>query len=220
MDVKRILDESGRYLFLNRQGLVEAFPIIHVETSYIFFTSAKELEKNYDSGYFLASGGAGIVQFEKPVLESLDKNAQNQIKQKIHRVNIEPLDFIITNRRLSLRHELPQYMPILFYVYGEVMSAQLVNISEGGLRMSVTSALQKNTRCHFEIRLPTEEQQILFRTDGIVVYAENTSENKYQTHVGISFVTPDFTQPADEEKYKQSKEKLKNYILYKEGHAI
>ncbi len=215
MDLKSLLDPKTRYIFLTQGEFTHAFPVVHVKEDLLYFSSKKPLPANIDSGHFLAQGNAGIVQFSKPEVMSLQETSKHNLDLILHVIDFSNLDYSITNRRISMRYEFKEFIPITFHVYGEVMTAQLINISEGGLRIRATTPLKNNIVCHFKISLPNDEEKLSFETDGIVVYSEH--EKQHDNYMaGISFVVPDFKTDVDKEKYLESKETLRRFVFDKE----
>jgi len=220
MDLKQILDPNARHVFFTSGSLSYVYPIVHVDQNYLYFSSEKPLPENFDSGHFLAQDGAGIVQFAKPEIDALKKEVQasKNITQYLYRLDFDAMDFSITNRRQSMRYEFTDFVPISFNVFGENISAQLINISEGGLRMCVDTPLKKNVLCQLEIKIPSRTNEIYFKTNGIITYADHEEGTK-KIFVGISFVSPEFNSNDEKDNYLETKMKLRKFISEKE-HTI
>lgn len=211
MDLKTLIDEKARYLFVTIGELTEALPLIHVDQNYLYFTSTKPLTSGIQSGYFVAKDQAGIVTFDNPDLESLKDHLPSHPDVFVHRLNFDNTNYQITNRRRTVRYQFKDYVPITFSVFGETIAAQILNISEGGLRMALDTPLKKNVRCHFQINIPDSQNAIHFNTDGLIMYSDS-SEGEHQHIAGISFVAPEFNSDQDQEKYIQAKTQLKKYV--------
>jgi len=218
MDLKQLLDPKARHIFLSAANLAYVYPIVHIKENYLYFSSDKPIPQSFDRGHFLAQDAAGIVQFSNPSVESTKKDRQNTLGLILHRINFDTLDYTITNRRQSMRYELNEFIPISFNVFGENIPAQLINISDSGLRMRVDTLLKTNILCQFHIKLPTQENEIQINTNGLVIYAD-CEEGSKNIMVGISFVTPDFKTDEDKQKYLKSKDNLTRFIAQKE-HSI
>jgi hypothetical protein len=215
MDLKNILDPQTRYIFFSEGELTHAYPIIHVKDNQLFFTAEQALSDKIDGGHFLAQGEAGIVRFEKPQCLLVTTNPKENIELFLYALDFSKLDYSLTNRRASMRYEFKEFIPISFLVYGELMTAQLINISEGGLRLRVNTPLNKNVVCRFSIKLPLEDEDFYFETDGIVVYSD-TEQQKNNYVTGISFVISETTSEEDKEKHIFSKEAIRRFVLEKE----
>lgn len=212
MELAQLLDPKARFIFLVSDGLTNAFPIVHVAGNQLYFTSTERLPEHHESGYFPALDGEGIVQFGKPCIDSADLSRLH-IARPVHRIDFSPLDFTITNRRLHLRHEFKRVVPIVFQIFGETLNARLVNISAGGLRMCVSTPIQKNIRCHFEIRLRSRAEEAIFKTDGLVVYADPDDYDAGKpVMVGVSFVTPEGMDDSARAAYKESWQRLEKTV--------
>lgn len=216
MDIKEILDPRARHVFFALDDLNYAYPIVHVENDSLYFTADTEIENpNFDKGHFLAPQNAGIVLFAKPIIKKLPTrpDAQGGL-QKVYRMMLSSEDYEITNRRQHTRHEFKNFIPMNFSIFGETISAQLINISEGGLKMCVDTPLKKNILCRLEINLPRlsqDEDPVLFTTNGLIVYSENeTTSGKY--FVGINFITPDFVSIDQKQDYLNAKKTLAKFI--------
>src|SRR3989339_1988135 len=200
MDLKKILDPNTRYIFLTTNEINHAFPVVHVKDNLIFFSNEKEITEDYQSGHFLAQGDEGIVLFTNPVVIPLKDVTKEEYGAFLYVINFDNTDYSITNRRLSARYEFKEFLPVSFQVYGDMMTAQLINISAGGLRLRVNTCLHRNVFCHFKITLPIQGKNVCFETDGIVVYSEpEKSHNNFLT--GISFVAPDFANKSEHQRY-------------------
>jgi hypothetical protein len=209
MELYRLLDPAARFIFLLVDGLTHAFPIVNVTGNHLYFTSKEELPERFESGYFLAPQDSGIVQFNHPAVESVRNLARLKLNAPLHRIDFTTLDFSVTNRRLYQRHALKGVIPMVFQVFGETLNARLVNISAGGLRMSVDNPIKKNIRCHFEIKLRQAGEDILFKTDGLIVYADpEDNAGEIPVMVGVSFVTPENLSDTERQKYKESWQRL------------
>lgn len=211
MDVKTLIDEKTRFLFGTQNQITQAFPIIHVDQNFLYFTSTQALPQGLESGYMVAKDQAGIVTFDKPALQSLKDHLPSHPDVYVHRLDFDKINYSITNRRRAVRYEFKDYVPITFSVFGETIAAQILNISEGGLRMALDTPLKKNVRCHLQIRIPDSGHAIDFKTDGLVMYSD-TTEGTHQHVAGISFVAPDFEGEGDEASYVQAQSQLKAYV--------
>lgn len=211
MNVKDIIDPNARHLFLTKSSLNYAFPIVHVQGQWLYFSSPKPISSAFDSGYFLAREQQGIVQLNNPVIESVKK----KMELLLHRLDLNDTSHTLVNRRQSMRYAFKGFVPISFSVFGEAMAAQLVNVSEGGLRMSIDTPLKKNMLCHLKIRIPAPKKNIHFSTDGMVIYADR-EEGSNKFTAGISFITPEFSGDKEKQSYLTAKTALKGFIDEKE----
>ncbi|MBF0104773.1 MAG: PilZ domain-containing protein [Deltaproteobacteria bacterium] len=211
MDLKQILDPQARYVFLLRDAASFAFPIVHVEQNFLYFSSQKEFARPFDEGYFVAQDTEGIVRFTNPHIESLKNNPQQALGLLLHRIDFEKTAYAISNRRQNVRYVFKDFIPISFNVFGESMMAQLVNISEGGLRMCIDTPIKTNVLCHLEVRLPIDGTTVTLNTNGLVVYA-GRDEDSSKNMVGICFITPEFVSAKEKKRYFEAKEVLKKFI--------
>ncbi|MBU0506401.1 MAG: PilZ domain-containing protein [bacterium] len=216
MDLKNILDPKTRYIFFTEGDLTHAYPIIHVKANQLFFTAKEPLPEKIDGGHFLAQGEAGIVQFDAPTCLLITTNPKENMELYLYVIDFSSLDYSLTNRRASMRYEFKEFIPISFQVYGELMTAQLINISEGGLRLRLSTPLNKNVVCRFSIKLPLENEDFHFETDGIVVYSDTEQQQQNNYITGISFVVPEATSGEDKEKHIASKEAIRRFVFEKE----
>lgn len=216
MDIKEILDPRARHVFFALDNLTYAYPIVHVENDALYFTTDTEIENpNFDKGHFLAPQNAGIVLFAKPIVKKLPTRPDAEgAMQKVYRMMLSSEQYEISNRRQYTRHEFKNFIPMNFSIFGETIAAQLINISEGGLKMCVDTPLKKNILCRLEINLPRfskDEDPVPFTTNGLIVYSEQeTTSGKY--FVGISFVTPDFVSAHQKQDYLDAKKTLAKFI--------
>jgi len=216
MNLKTLIDPNTRFLFLKNGPASYAYPIVHVEGDYVYFSIKPPIPENFDNGYIVAANNAGILMFNNPNIETLNQNLQKNLNQKLFRINFNQLDYMITNRRMNLRLEFKDFIPISFNIFGETMAAQLINISESGLRMCVDTPLKKNIICQLHIKIPTKDGEIKFQTNGVIIYNES-EEQKKKYMIGLSFVTPDFHSKQQEEEYFKAKEYLRKFILNNES---
>ena len=87
----------------------------------------------------------------------------------------------------------------------------LVNISEGGLRMSVTSKIPANVIYHFSLDLPVSREPLHFETDGLVLYCE-PEERPERFMMGVTFVAPVFENVEDQKNYQKSRERVAFFL--------
>jgi len=211
MDLKTTMHPNARHVFFQKGDLSYAFTILHVDGSFIYFRSQSPIKESFESGHFLSFEDKGIVQFSEPQIDSLAEENCEKFGAHVHRLNLKDVDLSISNRRTTARFEFQNFIPFVFSVYGETISAQLVNISDGGLRMQVNTHLKKDVLCQLELNLPEEEGRLIFSTNAVVVYVEETGKNTYM--VGLSFVAPDFENDDEKQDYISAKEGLRSYIL-------
>lgn len=210
-DIKSLIDPTVRHVFLTGHDISYAFPIIGVDGPYIFFCSQRPLEEAFERGHFLATDNKGIVQFDNPVIDSLSEEKVTEHGAHIHRLDLSDVEIVASNRRDQARYVFDHFVPFTFSVFGESIPAQLVNISDGGLRMQVNVPVKKNIFCQLQLRLPFGNDRLSFLTNAIVVYVEKKSKLEYT--VGLNFVAPDFQSETEKQDYIEAKEKLRAYIL-------
>lgn len=215
MDIKSILDPKARHIFFAKDALTYAFPIVHVDDELLYFTSHQNIsQEKFDQGHFLAPENAGIVLFKNPITESVPSRITTDGTMQLFRLDFKNQKYEITNRRQTPRHEFRKFVPMNFNVFGEIMAAQLLNISEGGLKMCVETPLKKNILCHLEITLPRiqdDEPSKSFGTNGLIMYSDR-DENTGKYLIGISFVSPDFVSLEQKQKYINAKATLATFI--------
>jgi len=218
MDLKKILDPKARFIFFSQNLISYVCPIVHVDQNFLYFSSQKPLPDTFDEGHFLALDGAGIVQLTKPSIEALKEKIQKNLDSYLYRYDFDSSDYAISNRRQSVRFEFDNFIPISFKVFGENMTAQIINISEGGLRMRSDTPLKHNIICQLEIKIPTKDGIIKLKTNGVVMYADKEDGGK-EVMIGMSFATPEFANKDEEKDYFNAKEELRKFISQKE-HTI
>lgn len=210
MNVTQWLDPAARHVFLIHQGLTHAFIIAHAEESFLLFRSSHPLNIRPEAGYFLARDGAGIVQFYQPLFQSTSEDLFKRAGEYFHRIDFSKLDFEITNRRHHLRHTLPQRLPVSISLDDRTITGELINISEGGMRLAASEPVSHHTRCHFEFKIEPKLPQ--FRLDGMVVYSGlEDSDAGSETILGVSFVAGE-SQDQDGTLYKNRIQQLVEYI--------
>lgn len=190
MNIAQILDPGAKHVFLVKDGLTHAFAIAHVENDYLLFRSDAPLGFIPDEGYFAAREGSGIVRFQKMPLQSTNEELYKKMGAYFHRISLAQTDFQITNRRNHLRYELKSRIPLTISFDDKTITARMVNISEGGMRLETSAPISCNVICHFDFVL--EATLPVFRLDGVVVYSGKEEEGgKWHDVVGVSFVAND-----------------------------
>lgn len=204
---------QARHVFLRCDSLSYAFPIVHVEDHWLYFSSQQNLPGFFETGHFLAEDQKGIVRFDNPQIESLKEQTKKDLDLQLHRIDFGSTSYEVTNRRQAPRHNFKDFLPMSFNIFGESMAAQLVNISQGGLQMNVDTPLKTNILCHLELKLPQNEKNVLLKTNGMVVYCGKEAE-KSKYSVGLSFITPEFVSAENKAQYIESQKILENFIAH------
>ncbi|OVE81518.1 hypothetical protein BVY03_03560 [bacterium K02(2017)] len=215
MDLKNLIEPKARYVFFSDKDLNFAFPIVHVDQDFIYFTSKNPIELKFNEGYFLAQNNSGIVKFTNPEIQTLKKSDKQKNDLLLHRFDFTHIDHSISNRRNSVRFKFKEFIPLHFNIFGETMMGQLINISQGGLRMCIDTPIKTNILCNIEINLPMNGQHQNIKTNGMVVYAGREEDTK-KIMVGICFVTPELVSLNERGKYTDTQNVLKEYISYRD----
>ncbi len=187
--LKNLCEPLTRFVFLDDEGLTEACEIIGI-TDNRFLVRTKNIQGYLQKrrGYFSGRNGIGIVRFEG-LLEKVTSAAHEQ--SGVYWLSPDLKKCEVTNRRLFNRFQLKFVIPIYFKSDGELIKASLVNISEGGLRMTAERRLSSSVNYSLEVMLPCGSESIKLKTDGVVVYCEPETNPHYFV-TGVSFVAPKF----------------------------
>ncbi|MBX7148275.1 PilZ domain-containing protein [bacterium] len=200
-NLKEILDPKARYIFLDDQGLTEALMLTGIEDhSFLVVDPKSDINGKDRSGFFVAANGRGIVRFK----------ATGQ-KAGVYKLNADFSSFNIINRRESERIRVNVPIPIYLSCDGKRVEASLVNISEGGVRLVADEKLPLHAVYHFELSLPHKNGPVLFKTDGMVVYAE-PEEDPDTFMTGITFVAPAFKSDEEKNNYLAMRQDLVSYL--------
>ncbi|EKD42817.1 MAG: hypothetical protein ACD_73C00006G0001 [uncultured bacterium] len=197
-DLKDTADSLARYVFLDDEGLTEACEIIGIIDNRFLVRSLNHqtfLKKR--AGYFVGKEGMGIIRFSG-VMERVI-HIQNMNGNDVYWISPELKDCEVINRRLFNRFQMSYLVPLYFKKDANLIKASLVNLSEGGLRMTVTERLPPNIMHCFEMTLPCGNDSFKFVSDGLVVYCEPES-NPENFLTGVTFVAPLFE--SDEERFQ------------------
>lgn len=202
-NVSDILDPHSKYIFLDDEGMTEACLIRGVEGNLVLVEWG-ETEAKKRSGYFVASSGLGIIRFEAKRTKAVGK--KNMAGLLIDSKSLRQVD-----RREFHRHHFTYPLPIYLRCEGKFIKAFLINISEGGLRMTVNRKLPTQIVFNFELKLPRPDDPLDFKTDGLIVYCE-PEENPAQFMTGVSFIAPEFETEKERQNYLLARQALSRYI--------
>lgn len=213
--IKEILEPSSRYLFLDDEGMNQAFLINSVEkNTFVIMEQQRQLDSKERKGYFVAASGKGVVRFTGQLNPLPEKDSKIQAPLTLYKLEVNLKDLKLINRREFIRHELKTPIPISFNYEGRFIQATLVNISEGGLRMSVGEPLPTNLVFHFEINLPlASKKSFYFKTDGLIVYSD-PEEKPTRFMTGVSFIAPHFSNEEEKRTYVGQKEQLSYHVKH------
>ncbi|MDO8520473.1 MAG: PilZ domain-containing protein [Deltaproteobacteria bacterium] len=202
--VTSLLDPHSKYIFLDDEGMTEAFAIRGVEKNLVLIKK-EDCTAKKRSGYFVAESGRGVIRFEARLASLAGK------KGGICGLAVDPKTLKLTDRREFLRFEFPYPLPVYLRCEGKFIKAHLVNISEGGLRMSINRKLPTQIVFNFELKLPRPDEPLTFATDGLIVYCE-PEENPSHFMTGVSFIAPEFPTEKERLGYLKARENLARYI--------
>lgn len=202
-NLKEILDPHARHLFFDDQGLTEALQIAEVdEDSIVLQVSDKKPTKKKREGYFIASNGRGIVRF---------KGELEPISDAICRLKLNLSKLKLINRREFNRYEFKMPIPISLKCDEKFVKASLINVGEGGVRMSVGKRLPTQIAYQFEVSLPKGGGTFSFKTDGLIVYCE-PEEVPDRFMAGVTFIAPKFSNEKEKESYLKSRKDLATFL--------
>lgn len=207
--LKEILDPQARYVFIEDAGLTRALVLSRVEKDSLYLTARGRLPfsgRGSAEGYFTASDGKGVVLFSG-ALEQIPKAKTEKIWRL--KPNLKSLELV--NRRQFVRYALKAPLSIALECDAKPVRALLVNISEGGVRMSVSSKIPANVIYHFALDLPFSPEPLHFETDGLVLYCE-PEERPERFMTGVTFVAPVFEKVEDQKTYQKSRERLAYFL--------
>lgn len=207
--LKEILDPQARYIFIEDGGMTRALGLSRVEKDSLYLTARSRLpmaSRGTAEGYFTASDGKGVVLFSG-AMEAVPKAKSDRIWRL--KPNLKSLELV--NRRQFVRYGLKTPLSISLECDEKPIRALLVNISEGGLRMSVTSKIPANVIYHFALDLPFSPEPLHFETDGLVLYCE-PEERPERQMTGVTFVAPVFENVEDQKAYQKSRERLAYFL--------
>lgn len=210
-DLKEIIDPKARYLFLDDQGMTEAFLITSVEKQSII-VSYEGLPKPEQrrAGYFVAPSGQGIVRFTG-TLACLQQTS-SPLPLPLYRLTPDLAHLKLIDRREFIRKVLPHPVMILFNFESQYIQTKLINLSEGGLRLSANRPLPMNIISQFELKLPQPRKSPFeFKTDGLVVYSEPEEDPAFFM-IGVSFIAPKFLNEEEKKSYQEQRKQLSHYL--------
>lgn len=211
-NLKEILDPQARHIFLDDQSMTEAVVICGVEEGYfLVHNKHQSLSIGNRQGYFVASNGRGIVRFEGDCQVFAQKEVKD-VPFNIYKISINLNELKIINRREFIRYEFRYPLPILFRHDDQLVEATLINISEGGLRMTVSKKLPTQVVYQFEINLPKEPGIFHFSTDGLVAYCE-PEDHPNSFMAGVSFVAPAFSNESEKKAYQNARHDLASWVM-------
>lgn len=200
-NVQSVLDPHAKYIFLDDEGMTEALLIRGVQGNLVLVEQGNTQIKKR-SGYFVASSGRGIIRFEAEI---------GKAPKKTGGLKINPKSLQLVDRREFHRHQFNYPLPIYLRCEGKFIKAFLINLSEGGLRMTVNRKLPTQVVFSFELKLPRPDESLDFKTDGLIVYCE-PEENPAQFMTGVSFIAPEFESEKEKQGYVAARRELARYI--------
>jgi len=209
-DIKDLIEPATRYLFLYEQGATHAFRIRGIHSDFIIaFHPEHFLPWKQREGYFQAAGGLGMVVFRSD--GNLVEGTADTHHLPLYKIRLDTDRLSLINRRQFTRYTLVKPRPIFFHCDGRMLEANIINLSEGGMRLECQEALPKNVTLHFEINLPATKGGDLFKTDGVVVYSE-PEDSHHHFMTGISFVMPKYLSGDEKKKYLKSLQDFKKSV--------
>jgi hypothetical protein len=200
--LQNILDPQAHYVFLDDEGITQAFLLKGVE-SRVFYVQGnfQSLKSARRKGYFMAADGKGMARFECVCVPHKSGVA----------FEVDLTSITVINRRNYLRYEFIVGLPIYFKCDGMQVKATVTNISEGGIRLAMDQRLPLHVLYQFTLNLPQKDGPLGFVSDGLVVYSE--PEDKPQSFMtGISFVASGFLREEEKSDYLEQKGELINYL--------
>ena len=203
-NVAEILDPHSKYVFLDDEGMTEAFLIRGVKENLILAQRTSPFEAKRRSGYFVAASGCGVIRFEAEL-------GRFEKKEGLLSFQINPTSLKMVDRREFHRHHFKYPLPIYLKCEGKFIKAFLVNISEGGLRMTVNRQLPTQIVFNFELKLPRPQESLDFVTDGLIVYCE-PEEDPAHFMTGVAFIAPEFSSEKERQAYQKARATLAHYI--------
>lgn len=199
-NLKEILDPHARHLFFDDQGLTEALQIVEVDENSVVLQGKSPGKKR--EGYFIASNGRGIVRF---------KGELEPISDAVCRLKLNLSKLKLINRREFNRYEFGIPVPISLKCDEKFVKASLINVGEGGLRMSVGRRLPTQVTYQFEVSLPKGGETFSFKTDGLIVYCE-PEEAPDRFMAGVTFIAPKFSSEEERKSYQKSRRDLARFL--------
>jgi len=207
--LKNLCDPLARFVFLDDEGLTDACQIVGItDNKFLVRTKNNQSILKKRMGYFAGRNAIGIVKFQALVERVAAVEGHNE---GVYWLIPDLKSCEVTNRRLFNRYQLKFVLPIYFRADGELVKAALINVSEGGLRMTVERKLSTASVYSLEIRLPCGSDTIQFKSDGVVVYCEPES-NPHYFLTGVSFVAPKFESTEERLEYQRALFDLGNYL--------
>lgn len=207
-DIKQILEPSARFIFIQSSELPRAYALAGVVGKNVLVVTLEPHDTLLDGaleGFFAAANGGGIVRFQAQATK--EKTATGFLGK----IEIDMESLRIQNRRESLRHSFDSPVPVLLYEEDGIIDARIINMSEGGMRLSVARRLATQVICQFQLKLPTSEGVFEFVTDGLVVYSEpEEKHDRFMT--GVSFVEPTLNTAEQKNAYRMRLTQLKIYL--------
>lgn len=201
--LKEIVDPFSRYLFLLENQIPHAFLLCGVEKNSFVITDPRQPSMGRSfKGYFVASHGRGVVHFQ---------GSEDPIDASLCRILVQLDSMQIENRRAFYRQRLNKPRFITFEFQNKTIEALLVDMSEGGFRLSLDERLPTQMMVQFELKFPQSDPMFVFKTDGLVVYCE-PEETPDSFVAGIHFVAPHFANDQERKTYEQSRKELKTVI--------
>lgn len=202
-DLKNASDPLSRFVFFDDEGLTQACEIMGIiENRFLVRAHNSQTFLKKRAGYFVGKEGIGIIRFNG-IMEQVI-NIQNASENDLYWVSPDLKDCEVINRRLCNRYQMSYMVPLYFKRDQNLIKASLVNISESGLRMTVTERLPPNILNCFEMTLPCGNDSFKFVTDGLIVYCEPESNPDYFL-AGVTFVAPLFESDEERQVYQTAR---------------
>lgn len=188
MTLKQIMDPASRFVFLVHQNQTDAFQIVHVEDEALFFIASRQDLPFYEKAFVIGAESKGIVEWNEPALNFLEQKQPSPNDLHVFRLRFQQEEIRIVNRRQDERFEPDRLIPIAFNHFGEDLLGQLVDLSEGGLKLRVETKVSPHTRFHLRLKVPLKDKAVELDSDGVVLHCE---KNGPHYDVGIKFVSPE-----------------------------
>ncbi len=198
------LDPAARYVFLDDDLMTEACSLRGVTgLNMVVKYDGNPFVLRRRKGYFVAAGGKGVVRFEGE-MECLFPSADST-KNNLYRLSVIPTTLSSVNRRQFIRYDLQEKLPIYFKCQDDLIKAVLMDISEGGMRLSMNKRLPLQVTHSFDLHLPCGMETVDFKTDGMIVYCE-PEDDPQEFVTGVTFLAPSFE--SEQKKYAYMKDRM------------